>query len=1047
MARNSQQDQDAVDWQTVGLRLGTLGLDLRQPSGSGSLTKLLNARFLDEQNIARRDGHLSYQAQDASDYPTFNSTIIFNHAIGGPITPIGWTYGHGQRLSPTNANATGSEHLPAPLRGQSTFRFRGNDVVWTGDRLLQMRTDGLGALGGSLFWGDNSATKPLAYGHPAYLPSQADSSPCDTILGEHVQTCLTSTVRVVASSGSAVTTWITNRATGALVLKATLGGGTSPVDIRLFQSGAAVVCLWRDFVSANLYISSWLGSTWSVASVIDSGVNAFEVAPVAGGFHLAYRTTAALWISHYVGGAVTDQPYTHKTSIPTVTTPNGPTAIGVAPSGMLYVVWAATTGLYARVYDPLAGFMGAVVQISATTTWDGGLSVAIRGVPFNGSYPCVVHAGSGTTVRTIEFVRANPTNVTRTDTKFNSVMTSRSFVVGNEVFCWLRATNANTAYLLGGAARTLVCGYADREEAGSDFAVIDASIRPLPMVNPDPLDATGTQFTWIRPYHTGQTYTHPGNVRIGDLNFLPPLSVAHFGRSVYLSGSSVRNWDGVALGDTGFQSFPVVNSSAPAGGGSPGLTALGVYEYRVYAVRYNAQGERFQSAARVYTAPTLTGTDNKLTLTIATLPDTNHSDVVFEVYRTKSTLSAFFLEGTVANDLTAATVSFVSQLDDGALGLKLGDPHATGVGNIVELEEFGPLGCTILAVAGDRLFGAGGQVPRGQVQFSKLKENGEGVGFDDLAGTQDVDSQGGDITSIVGYNDAIVVFQKERLYMLAGTGPDNFGVGTFSVPQIVLADGATTHAGTAVIQAGVLYWGDNGPRILQPNFRVENISAPIHALTGGMVPSGVQVDLSRQEVVWYTSSGDAVLWNYRGSSRWAQWNGLPIAGCSEAALVTTDGRLLIESPDAVGDGGLRFEFVGRTGELRPGTMLGGATLLRSVGFVGSHDGDHTMRVRVHYNGSPLWTDEWTWQPDTGTWLGAGSDFATLTPAQVDALLPTDHSGQYATHKRVTRQNCRHFTVEWSDTGAVGPTFTPYELSLELGAMGGLGRVPVNTFGK
>ena len=56
-SRNSDQDTDGIVYSTASLKLGTQGLDLRRPADPAALTKLLNARFLDEKTIERRRGY------------------------------------------------------------------------------------------------------------------------------------------------------------------------------------------------------------------------------------------------------------------------------------------------------------------------------------------------------------------------------------------------------------------------------------------------------------------------------------------------------------------------------------------------------------------------------------------------------------------------------------------------------------------------------------------------------------------------------------------------------------------------------------------------------------------------------------------------------------------------------------------------------------------------------------------------------------------------------------------------------------------------------
>jgi hypothetical protein len=233
--------------------------------------------------------------------------------------------------------------------------------------------------------------------------------------------------------------------------------------------------------------------------------------------------------------------------------------------------------------------------------------------------------------------------------------------------------------------------------------------------------------------------------------------------------------------------------------------------------------------------------------------------------------------------------------------------------------------------------------------------------------------------------------------------------------------------------------------LLSQGFQISTISAPVQPLSRTLTPTGVQVDLSRMEVVWYTEDGTALLWNYMGGKgRWARWTGLEVAGCSEAALVTPDGKLLVEDADAWGDDARGYAFGGRCSNIRPEQLLGGATAMRRVGISGDYLGPHDLRFRIYYNGSPSPSEEFVWSPSEDTWLNTGEDWADLTPAEIDALGARDHSGTYAMTRRLERQSCRVCSVSFSDVNAGAPTYTPIELSFELGAKPGLGKTPVQT---
>jgi hypothetical protein len=1046
-SRNSNQDSDGLVYSTASLKLGTQGLDLRKPADPGTLTKLLNARFSDEKTIERRRGYRGVLVQDGSSFPP----------VGDSVTPTEWVYSHGLLTSEVGPNNQQDAHHPVAGRGGLVFDHNGANVVWTGDRLMTLREDGNTALGGSRFWyrhtvdGDGDpidTSTALSQGIPAFLPLQTDSNPPNSLASGNINTCLTKTLRVtVDTSGTTgVNAWTTSRGNGAVIHHGDISGASnSPVDARVVNSGEIPVAIWRDTGDNNMYWCHWTGSTWSPAAVLVASVATFDVVAVTGGFHVFYRVGAVIKAIKFSGVATQTTPYPVNTVVITTgSTPSGAIAAAADPAGNIAVVWEDSTKLNIRVFksDLTNWSDSTLTTLVAVTGWNGGVSVVSRGlIGVTGDYDFIVHASAQETAGFGTYVfcyrPSGPGGVLDATVTFRygCHLASKSFRVGNEVFCWLTAVNSETNFLLAGSFLPVVAGYCDREESHTDGNGI------VSMVLPDPLDSTGTKLTWARRINTGQSFARGGDARIGDLDFLPHPTVARYGKSTYISGSAVRNWDGVTLADAGFQETPTVTTLAQGTGGS--LTLLAAYNWRVYAVRYNALGERFESAA-VTKGRTLSGSNNQVFVTIAGIASTSHDDVVLEVYRTEGNGTTFYLDGTIANSF-AGPVVYTSTVSDTVLRTRVGDPHAPGVGVPAEIETFGPLGCAFLASAGDRLWGAGGQVPAGTVQFSKLWDQNFAAGFDDLAGFQVVDIQGGEITSIAAFNDAIVIQEADRISVIGGGGPDNFGVGAFSTPEIRLSDGAITPYGTALTPAGLVYWGADGPRILGSNFQTECICSPVKEISAGLLPTGVHVDFVREEVIWHTADGTALLWNFRGGSRWAEWSGLRAAHAADGALITPEALVLIADETAGSDAGNRFEFSASSGQVRPEDILTGATMVRRIGISGEFLGDHQLRFRVFYNGSPLWAEETIWSPTEGTWLTSAESVATLTPAQVDALNPVDHSGAYATHKRVSRESCRFLRLEFSDMGSYAPTLIPYELVFELGSKPGLGRVPVNTF--
>lgn len=1122
-----------------------------------------------------------------------------------------------------------NEHHPFPGILRGLWDYQGGQIVWTGDRVLVARK-GDYSLGSSAFWHRNVVDPSLMKrGIPAYLPLQVDSVPPITSSGvngsgvtTNIDVCLTPTLRAIIVTDPAATGFaldVFDRTTNALI-KHQAFAATSPMNPRIMRSGNRLIATWMDNNPGALVMTSWTGDGWSTPTTLASGVKAYNTALATDGVHFVWRINQTavdgFFIGKMVGASAATLPYGWGTSIGTHGV-GGCVDIGVAPDNTLAVAYQDTGAWIVNV--SAVGVAGTPYLLDATCNSLFGIAVCSRGLKNSASeYEWLVHYV--TTAGALSIRSAYPTAgaTALTEIRYNSVLISKSFRIGDEVFVWVMDTNAKTYYLLGGHYKGQVCGYSDREtgfgaphdgvsgwlhqmspdpnKSGSKYGpytakkvaglgggVWDAQIvssqaivgdgyvewspadltsnfiiglsgadattvwdsvgfgmmvdgfdgtkfryrimeagvtkftntvsyaagdkfrvtrtagvitytlngvliytslatTALPLIVDSSFDGlnstasnlsfvdkgtpvsvdwlttnvlvysqvsgygptkTGTNFSWARLYNTGQPYLHAGNARIGDMDFMPALSTAAFGRCVYVSGSAVRCWDGTELGDAGFQSYPTVASQTASAGGS---LSAGQYRWSVYAVRYNKQGERFESAALVTPATTATSTQ-KVALVINTLPSTNHADVVFEVYRTQANGTTMYFEGTVANSLLAPTVSFNSTIADTALGNAQGDPHQTGVGQQKIIESWGPIGCSILATSNDRLWGAGGQVPPGVVQFSKLHDDGSAAGFDDLAGFQEVDTEGGAITSIVRNNDTTVVFETNKLFAISGVGPDNFGNGGFDIPQVVVADGAINHVGTILTPLGPVYWGAKGPRLLTGNYSVMNISTPVQPLSSMLSPSGVRVDYGRQEVMWYTKDGAGLLWNFLdGGSRWARWSNLPVAAASQTALAMTDGRLFYSSETALGDGGDEFEFKLRTGLIQPDRIIGGGMKISETGITGSFDGPHNMRARFYYDGAPCWTDEWIWKPQTNTYLQLVSDNGALTSAQVDALGLINQTGAYIAHSRTRKTDCAYLQIEVSNMGVAGPSFTPTEITLVIGVSPILARTSPNTFG-
>lgn len=1041
MQKSSNSDYDGQQTQLISLDIGKKGLDLRTNDDTQALTVLNNARFTDSSSIERRTGHTAQILQDGA---PFNN---------GQTSVGSWLYGYGNTV-----NANTQNHHPISSQCLATFNFEGNNVSWTGDRLLIHLKDSTSpCLGSSDYWRNHTTAIPIAnatelpYGIPCYLPSVTDIVPpikataVNTEQNTH-DICATATKYcIVYSSQGNTFAQIINRDTGRLILVTQLNSATTAnKDPRVVFSNGTFVAYWWDSTTNILYTASYNGISWSAQVSAITSVASFDIESpvVGGGYYLIYRSAAVVKARYYIGTLVQGTPFAADTVVNTTgTTPNSAVAVSLNPAGQIGVAWGSTTGTFGREYSSTlatkTGFTAINVN-SLITTGMSGLSIVSKGVAFSGIYPWVVY--SGDLNRTVKFsVFTSDGTTTTTDAlasgKSDAIPISRAFRVGNETFIWLMSTNPtpltniSVYYLVAGVYKPIVCGYADRGAAGV-YPPISARSTNLNGIARDPLDSN--KILWVRS--VTNFATNGNHLLYSVIDFLPQITTTQYGSSVYLSGSAVKNFDGTTVADAGFQDYPLTTSGLAAAGGA---LSAGAYSIRAYAVRYNNKGERFISAALSSFSVTAAA-GQKINWSIRPVSSITATDANIEVYRTLAGGTAYFYETTIDNT-TAAANAYTSSVADSSISSNIGDPYQPQVGGLSELLEFGPIGCTTIISYNDRLWCSGGQVPAGQLVFSKIKINSFGSGFSALTGSVIVDSEQNTITSIAGINDTLAIFEREKVFLLDTTGPDNFGRGGFSPVKFATKKGATTHFGTILTDAGLVYWNEGGPYLLTGNSSIINISDNIRPLAITLLPTGVTLNPQKQEVIWYTDTGTTLLWDYKSGNRWAQWTGLKVNAVSRTALAMTNGQLFTEDSTVYTDGGQTYRFSFKTGLLRAEQLLEGCITLKKYGLVGEWVGPHTVEFRVYYNGSPLWEEDVIWAPDTQTYLVLASNYATLTAAQVDVLAPLDKSGNYAFNKRAIRQNCQRFQLELLDNAPDGPSYLPLTLEFELGARPGFGR--------
>lgn len=1079
LPRRAARDVDSSPTLTpVSIPLGTAGVDLRvspRNRTQSALSWLENAHFSDERTAERRNGHDRLCLADLDGYaltgagggtvPGGGDAAILDSNSG----TAGWAYGFGALVTTT--------HYPRPRRAQGVARFRDEELAWTGDRLLKKPLVGRRWVGEDPYWGHNTNTTPIPEGIAAYMPDTKHQY-IDQFIGVH-DAALGRRYKVVVHGGSITEArgcyaYIYERS-GAFVTYVFLGTGDVD-DVKVIYSAGRFVVFYRTTTTLKKTSASEDNIlNWTTASTVTSAISTqFDLHYISDSlFVLAWRETNNIKFAYYSGETTQTSLAAVPTTLTLTANAAGPLAISVAPNGDLAVMFVTATDTRLGIYSPNGAGTDAQFLANAATQ----VAVAPRWVNSGGTERTALFVGwathsteNYTKVAAAVGQGANlalPPVVSTSETRsiYSAKVATNAFRVGDEAFVWLRSTFAgaglqSTYELVTGAGHTKVVAACARGAADAPPAsAVLWSVHPDPAENTYGFDTEATTAKWlsILPQKQPNFGVNHTTVSVIDINFLPPLRSAEYGGALYFAGGLVSCYDGRHVVEAGWINYPEIKSQSTSTTGSGFLVPGQVHRYRIYACWLSDTGEVFRSPAITAGPYTVGAGHDTRTLVITNMSLTNkQSGVYYEVYRTQNNLGTYYLAAKVkGNSFTAETFTFDDIVGDTQLLSQGGgiDPHNPAAGQAVELEETAPPACSILAEQGDRIWFAGGEIPDGQVCFSKVKELGEGLGWSDLVGTAVLDVTSKETVSIGDMNDALVVFQSDGILVQGGAGPDNLGNGSFPpASQVATTDGAVSHDGTVLTDAGIVYWSSGGPRLFTTGLQVVHIGAPVEPLTKSMTPTGVVAVPGLREVRWYTS-GYAFLWDYTPTEseygRWAVWSGLRARGAMQggdgAVLVTPDGYLLTENSETYSDGGQPFRFAAASWEMRLGDMVEGCNVVEQVGLVGRGFGPHTLRFWVYYNGAPDFSEYWEWTPASDLDLTAVKDLSAAVNTMTTAATSPD--GVYRMERKLRRTPASTVRIAFDDTEADHRTFVPHEITVIMGALAGLAYQPRRTYAR
>lgn len=388
---------------------------------------------------------------------------------------------------------------------------------------------------------------------------------------------------------------------------------------------------------------------------------------------------------------------------------------------------------------------------------------------------------------------------------------------------------------------------------------------------------------------------------------------AVLGKTLYISGGQLMQFDGTNLVEVGFHTYPWDTGALPNGAGTPS----GTHNYFESYSWHNAKGEvergtkvSIFDASPVNEKVDLTGSPLHITAKTGTA-----GEVAVEFWRqvdaapvgapaylvTSKDPSATGDNGYVENapsDLALATIT--DNLSDAEL-IKLETWPENG-GLI--LESLAPPAASIIVATQSRLIVAGIPGYPNRVGYSKERVQGEIASFHDIL-LVDIPPSGGDITAIAFLGETVVAFEESAIYALDGNGLDNGGGGqNYGPPRALPADvGAVSQEAVALAPNGIIFKSSKGWYLLGYGGQAQYIGAAVADYDSDTVKA-IHV-MEDQHQVRILTDARILIWDWLvpapdGTGAWSEWSvsdGVSACMFGDTYHYTNGSKVLAEQSD------------------------------------------------------------------------------------------------------------------------------------------------------
>jgi hypothetical protein len=463
-------------------------------------------------------------------------------------------------------------------------------------------------------------------------------------------------------------------------------------------------------------------------------------------------------------------------------------------------------------------------------------------------------------------------------------------------------------------------------------------------------------------------YTQTG-VNLATMTFgADTLASAELGNNLNITGGLLYGYDGNTLSEQNFNLYPDMDLDLDGNGTSKSLAVSSTggsipatsapFYYAVVYQWTDAQGMTHTSAPSVpviAAAASFSGSTNSVTVSVPTLRLTYKSGVRIIIYRWSTTQQTYYqitsITAPVVNSTTSDVVTFVDTFTDAQI---VGNAILYTTGGV--LENTGTSAMTALTIFDTRAFGISAE-DQNLLQFSKTVAEGVPVEMSDLLSIYVAPNTGatqntGPMRCLAPMDDKLIIFKKNAIYYINGTGPDITGANSqYSQPIFITSTiGCVNQKSIVLTPYGLMFQTSGEIWLLGRDLDTKYIGAPVEAFSGSTVTSAFAIPDTNQ-IRFTMSSGMILMYDYF-YNQWGTFVGAPAISSTifqdKHTLLNSSGQISQETPGVYLDRGVPVNMQFTTGWINLAGLQG---YIRAFFFyiLGEYITPHKLALSIAYD--------------------------------------------------------------------------------------------------